>query len=115
MKLQPSLRQKKRYVVFEIIADRKFSYPEIKEEVDKSLLLFWGQLGLARASPIMVSEKFQLEQQKFIIKVNHNYVDELKAALTLSKKIKNTPIIFRSMTVSGILKKASNYNPEVRL
>lgn len=109
MRLLPSLRQKKRYVVIEIISAKKFSFPEIKEEVDKILLLFWGQLGLSRAAPILLKEKFNQQTQHFIIKVNHKYVDELKTALTLSKKIKNIPIILRSVITSGTLKKASSY------
>ena len=107
MTLASSLRQKKRYVVFEIISDNSFSFPEIKEEIHLSLARFWGELGLSRACPILMEEKFNKEKQRFIIKVNHRYVDELKAGVILSKKIKNTPIILRSLTTSGTLKKAS--------
>lgn len=107
MKLLPSLKQKKRYVVFEIISDKKFSYQEIKGEVDRILLLFFGELGLAKTSPILVKEK--CKDNKFIIKINHKYVDELTSALTLSKKIKNTPVIIKSIITSGTLKKAGSY------
>ncbi len=105
MKLSSSLKQKKRYVVFEIIADKKFSFAEVKEAVDSALLLFLGQLGLARVAPILLKEKFNSEKQRFIIKVNHKYTDELKSALTLCKKIKNTAVLMKSITTSGTLKK----------
>ena len=105
MRLLPSLRQKKRYIVFEIISKKKFVFKEVKEEVDKALLLFLGQLGLAKASPLMLKEKYK--DNKFMIKVNHKYVDECKTTMTLIKKIKNTPVIIRSIKTSGILKKAS--------
>ena len=107
MGLLPSLRQKKRYVVLEIVSEGKFSAAEVKEEVDRVLLQFWGELGLARSSPLFLKEKFSPEKQRFLLKINHQYVDELKAALTLSKKIKNKPVIIRSLRVSGTLKKAS--------
>ena len=107
MKLMSSLKQKKRYVVFEIISDKKFTFQDVKEEVDRSLLLFFGQLGLTKTSPMLVKEKYK--NNKFIIKINHQYVDELKAAMMLSKKIKNTPIIIKSLAVSGTLKKAGGY------
>ena len=106
MKLSPALNQKKRYVVFEIITEKKFSLNEIKEEVDRAMLLFLGQLGLSKAAPQFVEERFNPEKQRFTLKVNHKYVDELKSALILSKSIKNTPVIIRSITTSGTLKKA---------
>ncbi len=108
MKLKPSLKQKKRYVGFEVVADRKFSFSEIREEVEKSLQQFWGDLGKAKASPLLLKEKFNAEKQRFLVKVDHKHVDELKMALALSKKIKNTPIIIKSMISSGTLKKASS-------
>lgn len=107
MKLMPSLKQKKRYIIFEIISEKKFSLSEIKSEAERALLLFLGQLGLSKAAPLFVDEKFNPEAQKFTLKVNHKYVNEVKAALALSKSIKNTPIIIKSVTVSGTLKKAS--------
>ncbi|MEK6968862.1 MAG: Rpp14/Pop5 family protein [Nanoarchaeota archaeon] len=109
MKLLPSLKQKKRYIVFEILSSKKFSFPEIKEEVEATLLLFFGQWGLAKSSPLIIKEKFNPEKQRFVIKINHKFIDELKAALTLSKKIKNTPVIIKSVITSGTLKKASSY------
>ena len=109
MKLLPSLKQKKRYIVFEIVTEEKFSFAEIKEEVEHNLLLFFGQLGLAKAVPVLLKEKFNFEKQRLVIKVNHKYVEELKAALTLSKSIKKKPIIIKSIITSGTLKKASGY------
>lgn len=109
MKLLPSLKQKKRYIVFEVLSSKKFSFQEIKEEVESTLLLFFGQWGLAKSSPLIIKEKFNPEKQRFVIKINHKFIDELKAALTLSKKIKNTPVIIKSIITSGTLKKASSY------
>ena len=109
MKLLSSLKQKKRYVVFAVIAEEKFSLLEIKEEIERAMKEFWGQLGLSKASPQLIKEKFNPEKQTFILKVNHKHVDELKTALALSKKIKNKPIIIKSIVTSGTLKKASDY------
>ena len=107
MRLLPSLRQKKRYVVVEVLAEKPLSWGEFKEGIEQTLLSFWGQFGLARAGPMLIPEKFK--GQRGIIKVNNVYVDELKAALVLSTKIKNTPIILRSIATSGTLKTASSY------
>ncbi len=107
MKLLSSLKQKKRYIVFEVESSKKFSFSELKDSIETALADFLGQLGLSKSSPMLIKEKFK--DNKFIIKVNHVYVDECKAALLLIKKIKNMPIIIKSLAVSGTLKKASNH------
>ncbi|MDO8510695.1 MAG: Rpp14/Pop5 family protein [Nanoarchaeota archaeon] len=109
MKLKPSLKQKKRYVLFEIQAAKAFSLPDVAEAIEASLQRFLGELGLAKASPMLVKEKWNEKKQRLVIKVNHDYVDELKSAIILNKKIKNTPVLIRSIVVSGTLKKISSY------
>lgn len=109
MRLLPSLRERKRYVVIEAIAEKKFSFLEIKEALEHIFHSFWGILGMAKAAPQLVKEKWNPATQRFIIKVSHITVDELKAALLLSKRIKNTPLILRSISVSGTLKQAGSY------
>ncbi len=105
MKLIPSLRQKKRYILFEIQAEKEFTVFEVQEAVQFALHDFLGQLGLAKASPLFLKEKFG--KNHFTLKVNNNYVDEVKSAVILIKKIKNTPVLLRSITTSGMLKKAT--------
>ncbi len=105
MKLLPSLKQKKRYVVFNVESSKKFSYSDLKSVTGNALQDFLGQFGLSKSSPMLVKEK--VKDNKFIIKVNHTYVDECKAALMLIKKIKSVSVIIKSVAVSGTLKKAS--------
>ncbi len=107
MRLNPSLRQKKRYVVFEVQSPQPISFSELQPEIERALQSFWGELGLSRAAPVLIKERFNPATGRFIIKVNHRHVDELKAALTLSKTIKKVPILLRSLLTSGTLKKAS--------
>jgi ribonuclease P/MRP protein subunit POP5 len=107
MKLLPSLRQKKRYIVFEIISTKKFPKLEVGKNVQKALADFLGQLGTAKAAPMFLSEKFNQHKQMFILKISSKYVDEAKAALTLIKKIKNTPVIIKSLLTTGAIKKAN--------
>src|SRR3989344_2546643 len=109
MKLKPSLKQKKRYVLFEIKASKAFSLTEVSEAVESALLRFLGELGLAKARPLLVKEKWGDKKQRFVLKVNHKYVDELKVAIILNKKIKNTPVLIRSIVTSGTLKKISSH------
>ncbi len=107
MKLLPALKQKKRYIVFEIISDNKFSASEVQAAVKEALHSFLGELGIAKAGPMFIKEKYT--SNKFILKVNHKYVDECKSALILIKTIKKRPVIFRSVITSGTIKKASTF------
>ena len=107
MKLLPSLRQKKRYLVFEVISKKNFTSAEIEKETYQSLQDFLGQLGIAKAAPLFIKEKSNPKKQRFLLKINHKYVDQTKAALTLIKKIKNTPLIIKSLVVSGTIKQAN--------
>src|SRR3990167_5007197 len=107
MKLSPSLRHKKRYIVFELKTETPLSMSDVQPEVEKALLLFLGQLGVAKAEPMFLKEKWK--EPRFVLKVAHNWVDECKSALILIKKIKNQPVIIKSIITSGGLKTASKY------
>src|SRR3989338_8410414 len=103
MGLLPSLKLRRRYVLFEIKADKEFSASEVQEAVDACILLFLGQLGISRAQPMFLKERYN--SYKFTVKVNHTSVDDLKAGIILIKSIKNTPVLIRSLRTSGTLKK----------
>ncbi|HLD00711.1 MAG TPA: Rpp14/Pop5 family protein [Candidatus Nanoarchaeia archaeon] len=105
MKLLPSLKQVKRYILFDLISGKKFEFSEVEAEVNSALLLFLGQLGMAKVSPLLIKERYK--NNKFILKVNHKYVDEAIAAMMLIKSIKGVPVIIKSVTTSGTIRKAA--------
>ena len=107
MKLKPSLKEKKRYILFEIVSGQDFSLDEVKSEAEKAWHAFLGDLGVSKAAPMFIKENYK--NNKFIIKVSNKYTDEIKSALILIKKIKNTPVIVKSMVTSGTIKKISSY------
>ena len=106
-KLLPALKEKTRYLAFEIVAGQKIrDFEDISKEIQDKSLLFLGQLGLAKAGIRMLPEKWNLTLQRGIIKVNNKYVNELKSSLTLIKKISSQNAAVKSIGVSGILNKA---------
>jgi ribonuclease P/MRP protein subunit POP5 len=54
-------------------------------------------------------DKWDSTRQTGIIRVSHRHVNELKASLALIKNIDNNNVIFRSIGVSGILKKTKRF------
>ena len=100
--LLPSLREKKRYLVFEVISKEKLtSMPN--EEIEKSMRKLHGEIGLGGAGLIFLKNKWNKILQRGIIKVNYKYVDQLRASLCSFHRGGST---IRSVGVSGILKKA---------
>ena len=107
--LLPSLREKKRYLVFKVISKEKINDAnKISNAVRHCSLQFLGQLGAAKAGIMVLNNKWDSKLQRGIIKVSHKHVDAVKAALTFANKIDNNDVVFMSLGVSGILRKAEN-------
>ena len=105
----PSLREKKRYLAFEVISREKIrDVNSVSNTISGCVLRFLGQLGAAKAGIMVLSNKWDAETQRGIIKVSHKYADALKASLMFADKADNKEAIFRSIGVSGILRKAEN-------
>lgn len=105
----PSLREKKRYLVFEVISKEKINNAEhVSNAVWHCSQQLLGQLGTAKAGIMVLNNKWNPELQRGIIKVSHKHVDAVKAALTFATEVDNANVIFRSLGVSGILRKAEN-------
>ena len=105
----PSLREKKRYLVFEVISKQKINDAEqVSNAVRDASLQFLGQFGAAKAGIIVLSNKWDQKLQRGIMKVSHKHVDAVKAALIFANKVGSEDVIFRSLGVSGILRKAEN-------
>ncbi len=101
----PSLRERKRYLAFEILSNRQIKeFKLVSDAISSSMLRFIGELGMADAGLLFLDDKFK--DQKGIIRVNHRYVDELKSALAMVEEIDNQKVLLRSLGLSGILKKA---------
>ena len=101
--LLPSLREKKRYVVFEVLTKKNITnFPE--KEIKQAFLQLFGEFGLGEAGLIFLQNKYK--NNKGIIKVNHKNIDKLKASFCIITKINNQKATVKSVGVSGTLKKA---------
>ncbi|MBW2968571.1 Rpp14/Pop5 family protein [Candidatus Woesearchaeota archaeon] len=108
--LKPSQREKKRYLVFEIISKNKVKQvSDIAKAIWNSMLAFAGEKGASQAGIILLKEKFSIAKQKGIIKVNHKMLEILKSSLILIKEIGKEPVAIQSVAASGILKKAEKH------
>ncbi len=98
----PSLREKKRYLVYEAISETEITYKDLKESIISAFKELFGLNGLAKAGLEFVDYK----ENKGILRVSAKGLDMLKASLCFVRKINKGNVVLRSTGVSGILKKA---------
>jgi|SRR3989338_7281742 len=105
--LLPSLREKKRYLVYEVISKSRFNDTvHVNKAVLDASKEFLGNLGMAKAGIIPINDQWNADMQRGVIRVNNRHVDELKASLVFARSVDGKEAIIRSIGASGILKKA---------
>lgn len=105
--LPPTLREKKRYLVFEVIARNKvLPLSKAAKAIALSYTSLHGERGAAKAGLIYIGKRSDDELQRGILRVNRKNVTDLKAAIALVKDIAGEEAIARSIGVSGMLKRA---------
>lgn len=106
----PSLREKKRYLAFKIISKNKnLDQNSVWNAISNGINAFLGDLGASYAGIQFLKDKWNPGNNTGIIRTNHKYLDQVRAALILTRKINDQEIIIKSTGASGILKKAEKY------
>ena len=103
--LLPTLRTKKRYVVYEYISNTDISHNNIVSAVKNSYKECFGTFGIAEAG-LMDTKIYN--KNRGILKVNHKYLDKLRVSMSMITNINDQKLILHTIGVSGILKKAKN-------
>ncbi len=108
--LLPSLREKKRYVAYEILSSHQFDGRQANQAIKDAAQTFLGTLGMAKAGIITLDDEFNPAKQRGMARVNHKKTDEFKASLVMIKQIDGKDVIVRSVGASGMLRKTKeNY------
>lgn len=105
----PSLREKKRYLAFEIISKSPISKIKCLKELESQIKTILGVFDSAKAGVMVLNEKYDSKTQKGILKVNNRYLGKLKAAIVMIETIASEKVIIRSLGTSGMIGKASEY------
>ena len=84
IKLLPSLKEDKHYLVFQ----------GNKDNVEKALLEFLGILGMSKANPVII----EFKKNVGILSFNRKYADDIKSALVFYN--------IHTLGISGTIKKA---------
>ncbi|MBR9699047.1 hypothetical protein GOV09_01150 [Candidatus Woesearchaeota archaeon] len=105
-KLRPSQRERKRYIVYQIQSQDKFSFAQVSKAIQQTSLRLLGEFGWERANMYIIKNTFSNNQG--MLRVNNKMLNDTKKALLLVKSVAGKKIILNIKGISGILKKAKN-------
>ncbi len=102
--LTPTLREKKRYLVYSVDYFGKTAQEavKLKETVNKGLLEFLGTEGYAKAGVMFIKGS----GKKGILRVDRKYVDNVRTGLMTIQKMGPKDVTFRCLGLSGSVNKA---------
>ncbi len=100
--LKPSMREKKRYMVYEIMSNQPV------KGADKALITRIKELlGVFSASKAGVtSVKYNSTKQRGVLRVDRKFVDQIRSCFVMIKNLNNQEVLIRTLRVSGMLNKA---------
>ncbi len=109
--LLPTLKEKKRYIAFEILSEKRLKNMKLAtKKLNNKIVQFLGIKEAANAGIQMIDEKNNIKQQKGMLRVAAAYVDDIKAALTVIGTLEGSKTIVHCLGVSGILNKCYEHH-----
>lgn len=105
--VMPSLRERKRYVAFEVLSSTRVQADSVAKALWHSVLGLVGELGAASMGLIVLTDLYNAKQRG-IARVSHTGVDAFKASLAFITDIEGKPATVRSLATSGNITKAKD-------
>ncbi|MBC5793385.1 MAG: ribonuclease P protein component 2 [Nanohaloarchaea archaeon] len=104
-RLPPSIRQKKRYVRFNIHSESNFDLGEVVDCFWDAVIDFSGVQGSSKIDPWIIGNTFDETKQEGVVKVRRSEVESFRAAITLVENIGGEDAFVEVIQVSGSLDK----------
>ncbi len=104
--LSPTLREKKRYIAYQVVSEQKVLLSDLTNAIWHSLMSFLGELTTAHAKIWIMKDSYNEEKQTGIIKCSHVSVEHVRSALALIQRIGDTRTVIKILGVSGTIKGA---------
>ncbi len=111
--LPPSLRERKRYLVFEVISEREINKRELLEEIKNSIYSLYGDVGASKSRIWLIGYKKKKDEDTGtdvgvgILRCAHDKVEEVRAALACIHSVNEARIGIRVIKISGSIKGAT--------
>lgn len=105
--LMPCLREKKRYLVYEVLSKDSISTKIAFRAIKQQFQNLFGSVGSSEAGLTFIEQKSV--DKRGVIRVKHTYVNKLKMSLALIENVEGKDALIHSIGVTGILKKTGKY------
>jgi len=103
-RMPPSMRERQRYIRFEVAGEEKFNKEDILKAINSTGQRFFGELEFSRIHPWLID--FNPGKQVGILKTNNHAKEEAKSILFLVDSVKGKRARITCQKVSGTIKKA---------
>ncbi len=104
LKSLPSLKEKKRYVIFRIHSESPLNYPNVRDAILDSLANWLGQNEMAKAKIRIIKNLWDGREKIGFISCSNKFVESVKVGLALIHQIGDQRVIFQVVRVSGTIK-----------
>lgn len=102
--LSPTLREKNRYIKFQVISEEPISYSDMEAAIWDAALDIFGEFGVSRTSMWLIKNLYDDKKQISIIKCNNKTLQQVTACLGLISRLGDTRVIFKVLNISGTIK-----------
>ena len=102
--LQPTLREKSRYIKFQILSEERIAYSDLEAAIWNTALEFYGETGASKLSLWLVKNLYNEEKQIGVIRCNNKSVEQTVAVLGLVSRLGDSRVVFKILKISGTIK-----------
>ncbi len=102
--LQPTLREKSRYIKFQVLSEDKISYSDLEAAIWNTALEFYGEAGASKLSLWLIKNLYNDEKQIGVIRCDNKSVQQVLAVLGLVGRLGDSRVVFKILKVSGTIK-----------
>ena len=96
------MRERRRYILFEVISDSPQDFYMVSREITESCISLIGELGTAKANLKVMKSLFT---GRFgVARCSHRYVEEVKLAIGLVMMLGDSRASFNVLGASGTIK-----------
>lgn len=104
LKKLPSMKDKRRYVVFRVHSQDSLDFSNVKDAIWNSLSNWMGDSELGKADVWVMKTLWNQTNQEGFIRCTSKYVDQIKVGLGLIHQIGDSRVTFQTIKVSGTIK-----------
>jgi len=109
--MPPTLRERRRYIVFEVMSEREIDKRELLKEIWNSVYSLYGDVGASKSKIWLIGydEKkgTDIGIGRGILRCAHDKVEEVRAALACIHSVNDARVGIRVIGISGTIKGAT--------